>query len=98
VSIPAGIQFPLQAFQDKSGATDAGKSPATVFFFCVDFNFDTGIVPGIGRGSRYNLTILPDDNTQTESAVCVIILKLGYKIAAPDHFSALIVKWPVNQR
>ena len=52
VSIPAGIQFPLQAFQDKSGATDAGKSPATVFFVCVDLNFNTGIVPGIERGSR----------------------------------------------
>ena len=56
--VPAGIQIPLQTFQDQLCPACIGKASTPVFFFGINFNFYAAAVSGIRGRTGHNDVIL----------------------------------------
>ena len=66
MGIPAGIQIPLQTFQNQFGSADIGKSLSAVFLSGINFDFNTVQVSGVGGSAGYDEAIFADYNADAQ--------------------------------
>ena len=90
--VPAGIQIPLQTFQDQLCPACIGKASTPVFFFGINFNFYAAAVSGIRGRTGHNDVILANYGTDSKPGIGFIVRKLRYQIGAPGLFTAHLIK------
>ena len=91
-SVPAGVDSPIQTFQNQSGCSAGGKPFSAVGRQRLNFNFDALPVHRVGRSSRHRKPILQDDHAKPSLRVVVIAFELGYPVPAPILLTALLEK------